>query len=226
MANVSLGGVRVRCWSGLVAGVLVAALAGCSSGSSGSSGLRTVFMGDSITIADTSDRDGVPGRESWVRYVVTDPRSPWALEHNAAVIGETLPEMAARFSADVLARDPEAVVVMGGTNDWFAGVPRTESLAALESMVVAASDAGAQVWVVGPPPMGSEGGWRGFVDSQERLARRLGVPFLRTDAAVSDPDTGGWAPGATDDGVHPTASGARAMGDAVLEQLGGVPFPG
>ena len=83
--------------------------------------LRTVFLGDSITRGVSAETLGPSEAESWVTYAVDDDRSPWVLDANAGVFGDTLGQMAARFQAEVVDAGAPAVVVMGGTNDVLRG---------------------------------------------------------------------------------------------------------
>jgi len=176
--------------------------------------LRTVFLGDSITAESA--------QQSWANHAVADPRSPWALEANAGVSGDTLEQMWGRFQTDVLDREPDAVVIMGGTNDVLRGLPTEGSLAALRQMVEAAQDAGIEVWLVAPPPLdqGYASLLTSLVEAERALAAELEVPFAEPTDALSGP-VDGWAPGLSSDGVHPTADGARTLADAVLDDLDG-----
>ncbi|MDT9594779.1 GDSL-type esterase/lipase family protein [Nocardioides zeae] len=181
-------------------------------------GVPTVFIGDSITEADTATPTDLPGRRSWLRYVVTDDRTPWRYVANEAVAGETLGEMAARFERDVLARDPRAVVIMGGTNDVRLGVDVDDSVAALASMVQRAQGAGADVWIVSPPPL-ERAGWGDvgdLIEAERELAEDLDVPFVDVVDSLGVGGEDRWREGYAADGVHPTRDGARALGAAVL----------
>lgn len=184
-------------------------------------GIPTVVIGDSITWADTGDVTELPGRGSWLRYVVTDDRTPWRYVANRAVPGQTLAEMAARFDRDVLALEPAGVVIMGGTNDVRLGVDVDDSLAALGSMVERAQDAGAEVWVVSPPPLERDdwGDVGALIEAERELAADLGVPFVETVDAVGVDGEDRWQGGLAQDGVHPTRDGAQALGAAVLAQV-------
>lgn len=77
---------------------------------------RVVFMGDSIT-------DGW-GR----RHGKFFPGKPYV---NRGISGQTTPQMLVRFRADVIALQPKAVVILGGTND-IAGNTGPESLEEIE----------------------------------------------------------------------------------------------
>lgn len=185
------------------------------------SGIPTVFIGDSITEADTEGVLDLPGRRSWLRYVVTDDRTPWRYVANTAVSGQTLGEMAARFERDVLARSPEAVVIMGGTNDVRLDLPVERSMDALRSMVTAAQEAGAEVWIISPPPLEAPG-WGDIgpmIEAERELADELDVPFVEIVDAVGV-DERRWEAGLSGDGAHPTREGAEAIAAAVLDAVG------
>lgn len=183
--------------------------------------VRTVFIGDSITQGDSTGVDTRPGPGSWVRYAVEDARSPWAFEANVAIAGQTLAQMEERFQRDVLARSPQGVVIMGGTNDVLRGLPPEVAVESLRAMVEAARDAGAEVWVIGPPPIDAAylKPVGPMAAAEEQAAGETGATYVPVGEGLTGP-TGDWLPGLSWDGVHPTPEGARALADAVLDQLG------
>ena len=177
---------------------------------------RTVFVGDSITLGVSPETFGPDDAFSWVTYAVSS-RSPWELQARAAVFGRTLGEMLMGFQTEVLALEPEAVVIMGGTNDTLRGVPVEESVAALRAMVEEAQDAEARVWVVSPPPLDPSYGRDPdpLLEAEAALAEELDVPYLDVRDDLADPD-GTWQDGLSSDGVHPSEEGARRIADLVL----------
>ncbi len=66
-------------------------------------GVALAFMGDSIT--DNWSKDGYGGFFTGKPYI------------NRGIGGQTTPQMLVRFRADVLALDPDVVVILAGTND-------------------------------------------------------------------------------------------------------------
>lgn len=75
---------------------------------------KVVCLGDSLTY-------GYPygPHASWVHYVsqiITDLDLV-----NAGINGNTIEDMKKRFEKDVKAREPDAVMILGGTNDAFSG---------------------------------------------------------------------------------------------------------
>jgi lysophospholipase L1-like esterase len=192
-------------------------------GSEGPTSRRTVFMGDSITQADTPSFDAEPGEGSWVRYAVADDRTPWTFVANVAMGGQTLAQMAERFERDVLSRDPDGVVIMGGTNDVLQGLPLAPSMASLRSMIERAQDAGAEVWVVGPPPINAfyAKPVGPMAAEQAALAEATGATYVEVAGDTLVGPDGDWLPGLSYDGVHPTPAGAQAIADLVLDELDG-----
>lgn len=208
-------------------GVLLLALTGCGGGP-GSSGAQdpgglvdTVFAGDSITLGVSPETVAPSDDFSWVTYAVTDERSPWRLETKAAVYGRTLEEMQVAFQDEVLALEPEGVVILGGTNDALRQLPVEPAMAALRSMVVAAQDSGAEVWVVSPTPLDAsyQRPISPYVDAERALAEELDVPFVDANTELTG-DDGRWLPGLSSDGVHPTVEGARRVADLILDEFG------
>lgn len=181
--------------------------------------LGAVFIGDSITAGNTPGFDRQSGDLSWVRHVTTAPESPWLEKANVAVGGEPTAALSARFRQDVLSRDPEAVVIMGGTNDALSGVPVQQVVANLREMVTSAQRAGVPVWLVSPPPNDARGAAvRELVAAMSDLAADLDVPFVDTFIPLASP-SGGWARGMSRDGTHPTVEGAEALAETVLDQV-------
>ena len=218
--------MSMRTASALAAAVLLAvvalALALAHGGATGKDTRpRTVFIGDSITWADSTSPGTRPGPGSWVRYAVEDSRSPWQFAANAAVVGDTLGQMDARFRSDVLARRPRAVVIMGGTNDLLFSAPLGLGELALRHMVETARAAGARVWIIGLPPIDQApaGSLATMAAMEQAVARAAGATYVPVGKGLATP-AGDWRPGLTVDGVHPTHAGARALADAVLERLG------
>lgn len=208
----------------VVAAALLLALGGCAGeredpGEAGP--VDTVFVGDSVTAGVSSETFAPDEDFSWVTYAVADDRSPWRRQATSALFGRTLGEMQAAFATEVLALEPEGVVIMGGTNDALRRLPVEPSMEALRSMVEAARDAGAEVWVVSPPPLDAsyQRPVAPYVEAERTLAEELDVPYVDVATELTGGD-GRWLPGLSTDGVHPTGEGAQRIADLVLDELG------
>lgn len=182
--------------------------------------LRTVFVGDSITRGVSSETFEPDPRFSWVGYAVTTTGTPWLLEANVGEPGRTLTEMEQSFHDEVVLADPEAVVIMGGTNDTLRQAPVEQSVASLRAMITAAQEVGIWVWVVAPPPLDPSYArdLGPLLDAEAALATELGVPYIDVRDQLSLP-TGAWDTNLSFDGVHPSKEGARRIAALVLDEV-------
>jgi lysophospholipase L1-like esterase len=116
LSRVSTNDVRLRDWPNL---------ARYRDANRTTSGTRVVFMGDSITDFWQQPRFGgfFPGQ----RYA------------DRGISGQTTPQMLLRFRADVIDLRPQAVVILGGTND-IAGATGQESNEEIEGNLASMSE--------------------------------------------------------------------------------------
>jgi acyl-CoA thioesterase I len=180
-----------------------------------------VALGDSLT-ADLRETDATGARlyESWyVRAVAAEPRLESAF--TAGIPGDTTTDMLARFSGDVEAWSPRVVVVLGGTNDLAAGRTTEEVLDTLGKLVERVRDLGATP-VLGTVPPRTDGDYAERVADLNGAIRAAGeddgIVVIDFFSVLTD-GAGGWQPGSTADGVHPTAAAADAMAALAVETL-------
>ncbi|MFT4256410.1 MAG: SGNH/GDSL hydrolase family protein [Pseudoxanthomonas sp.] len=182
---------------------------------------RVVFYGDSIT--EGWGRVGGTGFFPGKRYV------------NRGISGQTTAQMLLRFRQDVIELEPEAVVILAGTND-IAGNTGPASLNMIEdnlrSMaelarangigVVLASvlPASAYPWRVGYRPAAKIRALNAWI---KQYAHENGFVYLDYYTAMANAE-GGLDPELAADGVHPTVAGYARMAPlaqrAVDEVLG------
>lgn len=169
---------------------------------------RVVFFGDSIT-------DGW-GRE---KDTVFFPGKPYV---NRGISGQTTAQMLVRFRQDVIALNPEAVVILAGTND-IAGNTGAATLEMIEdnlrSMTQLAQANGIRVVLASVLPASSYW-WRpGYRPAQkiralnqriEAYAREAGAVYLDYHAAMRNAE-GGLDAHLAGDGVHPSPAGYAVM---------------
>jgi thiamine biosynthesis lipoprotein len=186
---------------------------------------RVVFMGDSLT-DDWGRGDSVffPGKS----YI------------NRGISGQTTPQMLLRFQQDVVALHPVAVVLLGGTND-VAGNTGPESIEMIEDNIRSMAEISAAngikmilcaelpalqyPWskaIVPAPILLELSAW------EKQYAAAHGLAYVDYYSALVGPD-GGYKPGLSKEGVHPTAEGYAVMtpvAEKVIEQvLSEAPMP-
>jgi acyl-CoA thioesterase-1 len=177
---------------------------------------RVVFFGDSIT-----DNWSKPG------YGGFFPGKPYL---NRGIGGQTTAQMLLRFRADVIDLDPDAVVILAGTNDVAGnnGPVTPETIQSnLASMAELARAHGigvvlASILPVSDDKKDAEG--RPVIRTQDRppavlralnawmadYARRNGAVYLDYWSAVADP-AGALRADLSADGLHPNAAGYALM---------------
>ncbi len=202
--------------------------------------MRIVALGDSTT--NCVGKSGVTEETVW-RTLVARGLGQAAEVVNAGVDGDTAPLALARLERDVLARKPDWVVVMLGTNDagYFrppdgvADTPRVplgEFGAAMREIIVRIRGAGAGIVLATSVPMGAsywlahlpayrENGLNYLVaryaEVTRQLARQFGLPLAEVYAAF---DTHPQRDALIPDGIHPDERGMRLIADTVLPVLG------
>ena len=173
---------------------------------------RVVFMGDSIT-------DNMHNTQ---RFGPFFPGKPYL---NRGIGGQTTAQMVLRFYPDVIALQPKAVLIFGGTNDIAGNLGPVslesieDNLAAMETM---ARGAGIKVIMASVTPV---------CDMPNRNPMTIGRPpatilqlnqWIRSYAAahnavyldyfsVTVDDKGFFKSDMTEDGLHPTAKGYEVM---------------
>jgi acyl-CoA thioesterase I len=177
---------------------------------------RVVFFGDSIT--DNWSKAGYGGFFPGKPYV------------NRGIGGQTTSQMLVRFRADVLDLDPDAVVILAGTND-VAGNTGPIAPEAIEgnlaSMAELARAHGVRVVMSSILPVADDtrdNAGQPLVRTKDRppatlraintwmaeYARKNGCVYLDYASAVSDA-SGGFRADLNGDGLHPNAAGYAVM---------------
>lgn len=169
---------------------------------------RVVFIGDSIT-------DGWGRSEGTVFF----PGKPYV---NRGISGQTTAQMLVRFRQDVIALNPEVVVILAGTND-IAGNTGAATLEMIEdnlrSMTQLAQANGIRVVLASVLPASSYW-WRPGYRPAARIralnqrievyAREAGAVYLDYHAAMRNAE-GGLDAELAGDGVHPSPAGYAVM---------------
>nr|WP_246324673.1 SGNH/GDSL hydrolase family protein [Petropleomorpha daqingensis] len=200
--------------------MVLACLTGCRPVDSASTNatLSVFAVGDSITEADSPDfDDGDLGSGSWAWY--TD-QAPVLMLGGWAHAGATTADMLLGVSelvAESTMRHADVLVLMAGSNDVDAGVPFAEAADHLRAI---ARDAGISRVVLStiPPEDAVAADVQAFNAQLPALARSEGWQLVDPMTQIRD-GGGHYAPGMTDDGVHPTVRAARLIGQALHRDL-------
>lgn len=195
--------------------------------------VRIVALGDSTTAGTPAFQspaeappDGLGDRTSQYAYWLMQSHPHWDVV-NKGVNGERSDQIRARFEQDVIALGPSVVVIIAGVNDVYQGRQPEEVTAQLRWMYERARRAGIKVVAGTIVPYNTA-----TADQNARMhainawIRRQaetvsGITFVDTRQAVA-------APGKPDilsetaDQLHPTASGYRAMAEAIRPVLEGL----
>ncbi|MWB98688.1 GDSL-type esterase/lipase family protein [Agromyces seonyuensis] len=172
-----------------------------------SSGVTFAAIGDSISDADSPDfAAGRFGPASWASAATAEGL---AFAGGWAEWGATTAQMAAAAPAV----DADVLIVLAGTNDVALGIPFAESAANLDRIVEAVGVD--EVAVVSIPPLDLDpAGVESYNAELSELADDRGWRFLDASAGLRT-DEGRFREGMTVDGAHPTAEGARVLGEAI-----------
>lgn len=169
---------------------------------------RVLFYGDSIT-------------QLWGEK---DPSTffPGKGYLNRGISGQTTPQLLLRFQQDVIALQPDVVVILAGTNDIAGNTgPSTQAMIEdnLHAMVDLAGAHGIRVVLASVLPV-SEYRWMPGIEPAPKVqalnaalkqyADAKGVVYLDYHSAMTNAE-GGLDPALAADGVHPTAKGYALM---------------
>lgn len=173
-----------------------------------------VILGDSLT-------DGA----AWPDWMVNTLRGEGATTlslHNAAICGETIAGIKARYAIDVLSLKPQLVIICIGTNDAIRGVTPEAFRRDLDEVVGTIRQSGAAVLLLTPP----------FLEKPEYDQRLVQLNAVIADVAKArgclfgdlhadceklvKSGTRIWG----DDGIHHGMAGWRQMARSTLNALG------
>lgn len=185
-----------------------------------------VFLGDSITRGATVDTTwGDVTEWSWFYRLVDDSDGLLRYGGMVAENGMTTDWMAGQ-AYNALAMSPDVLVVHGGTNDISGEVEPSSVIANLQRIKDAADAVGVPLVVCTVPPRSDPAADARAIALNAAIitwGAEQSVPVLDTGAVLRNPD-GGWMPGYSADGLHPTPEAAVLMARAAEEILRGIPL--
>jgi lysophospholipase L1-like esterase len=161
-------------------------------------------------------------------------RLGWSVR-NTGIGGDTTGGLLARFGHDVLRHRPDAVIVMGGTNDLWWGLGNPLVLSHLFAMCCQAQHHGIAPLLATPLPiccapleqsdmLPPPGGYNMLLASLASLAeemrtaaRHSDIPCIDFFRAFHGEDGQVRSEAFLEDGLHPNAEGHRRMADGVVQ---------
>ena len=182
----------------------------CFGWSVNDTGPRLVTLGDSMAQGNSRVDWGIHGNTSWYSYLVCGDDAPAADGANLGINGATTTQILARTD-EALAANPDILVVNGGTNDLARSVPLPRIIENLRAILDRAHDI--DTVVIATVPSSRKVSADGLNDDIRALAAERGIPVAEF-APLLD------RPGATFDGVHPTARTAARMAAEVAAVVG------
>jgi lysophospholipase L1-like esterase len=199
--------------------------------------MRIVALGDSTTAGTPffqSPLEAPPhGRgdpRGQFAYWLMDMRPDWYIL-NRGINGQRSDQIAARFERDVLAERPEAVIIIGGVNDVYAGLPASHVKTVLARLYERARQASIPVVAGSIVPYNTATpqactAMRDINDwIRQEAGRHAHMRFADTRAATAapgDPDRLAGSP----DNLHPDVDGYRRMAEALAPALAALPVIG
>ncbi|WP_158041234.1 GDSL-type esterase/lipase family protein [Kocuria sp. CNJ-770] len=172
---------------------------------------RFAVVGDSTTEGNSLDiRGGRPGDTSWVYYAQSNTTrfvGGWADSGaQTSIIAENFTEV----------KGAEVLVILAGQNDTRAGVPFDEITDNLKQVVKTAGNVRVVVSSVLPqddmPEKATE-----YNERLREYAQKQGWTWVDAAASIRDGDR--YQEGLTEDGIHPTAEGAKILGNTLEKAI-------
>lgn len=188
---------------------------------------RIMPFGDSITQNNSTWVNGAAQAGGGYAENAIRKAARFTFLGNAGIGGNTVAQMRARLATDIFAYNPEAILMMGGTNSIITGMTFAQMAAVLndyEYIIQQCLANGVVPILVTPPAKNQAGldqdntGWsemRDFIPFLYDMAAYYGLPLIDVFKFTADPTTGGFRTGLSDDGVHPNAIGHARIADYV-----------
>lgn len=180
---------------------------------------RVIAIGDSITLSDNDNTNGVVG-ESWFEFLCLLSMGRLRRVRNASVSGNTTAMMLSRLQADVIDYRPDICFIHGGTNDAGLSISISTTMANIDAMVIALLSAGIEPVLCLLPPRSSNQIATELInirliDYASRNRVRLIAPWR-----MMSNSSGAWLSSTYSvDGLHPTIYANHAAATDVLSQL-------
>jgi lysophospholipase L1-like esterase len=180
----------------------------------------TVGLGDSITSGYRYGLLNLASDDSYFDVLSCEDHSPISRVANSGVRGQTSAQILARTASDAVDLQPAVVFVIAGTNDVLQG-HTGDTIDNLTSIADQLDQAKIRAIFGTLPPSDLQPEATADLNDQIRQwAAAGGVQLVDYWQALAGED-GTWQSGMTEDGIHPSPSGARVMADLAAQALAG-----
>ncbi|CCQ13574.1 Lipolytic protein G-D-S-L family [Rhodococcus sp. AW25M09] len=173
-------------------------------------GPRLVALGDSMAQGNSRVDWKIHGNTAWYSYLVCGDGAPASDGGNLGINGATTTQILARID-EALAAKPDVLVVNGGTNDLARSVPLHQIVGNLRTILERAHEV--DTVVIATVPSARTVDADDLNNEIRALAADRGLPVAEFAPLLGKP-------GATFDGVHPTAGTAAEMAAEVAAAMG------
>lgn len=149
----------------------------------------------------------------------------------ASTVGYTTAQMISTHLPNVLLSNWDYCIVGEVTNDLGNSVPIATTRANITTIITALLDHGIMPILTTVPPNDSYASGAGLTwitqynEWVKRQARLYRCPIVDYHSVLVNPSTNAYASGYSSDGTHPTANGAKPMGDHLGDVLAAIPGP-
>lgn len=197
---------------------------------------KVILLGDSIT----ARVDGFSGVNFLQRINSYWNIANWILDskfnmiYNAGISGDSTNQMKVRLQADVIDKNPDIVIILGGTNDLISntGVEKAiNNLTSIYNSLLSVGITPVLCTVPSASTFASESDWNLLNEFIVAFAFDNGLrccDFASSFISVSNTVFPYHVTNATSDGIHPTKVGAYLMGvdmAETLKDLSGITYP-
>lgn len=188
---------------------------------SGRRGNRVAGLGDSITIGNGTSAVGVFGNTSWLTWLglLSGGRCRMVKGGNAGVGGQTIDQITARVSSDILPLGVDYCIVHGGTNSVTTRTP-AQIVTSIEGIGNALIAGGVTPVLTTVLPRNATGTLVPEINYRiADLAARRGWLLIDFYPVLIDTATGGILAAYSPDGLHPNEAGAKLLGQRAADVM-------
>ena len=192
--------------------------------------MKVVFFGDSVTEANRDHENPNDLGSGYVKFAEGKLRLLYPEKRitflNRGVGGDGVANLIARFQTDVVAEQPDAVILQVGINDvWWRETSEEQFLKDYSALVASLKETGAKIIILQPfsLPVDDMGRLRPRLNAFNKIVGKVAKEQKLTLIPMDEIFTGASIDirptQFTVDGIHPTHRGHRYLADFVVKEL-------